>query len=194
MAKKLDNKILDQIELIMPPAKKELRFIQSRDWAEVENLKKRESMYKLQDILNSRNLTALLKFHTTAKEDLGHPKVKKTIELLLQFYFILEERYNKMSEKFDWTTYVDDAGAEKGNGMTAEKKQELEIEFQSGVLKDYSKFKEDLRKINFGEDVVTVDIPIHGDTPIPIVMRETIENRYPEVAEHIKIKEQEANG
>ena len=81
-----------------------------------------------------------------------------------------------------------DEGSEGGNGLTAEKKQELEIDFQSGVLKDYSKFKQDLRKINFGENVITVDIPIHGDTPIPIIMREMIENRYPEVKEFLQNK------
>lgn len=184
----LDNKIKDYIDLITPPAKKEINFIKNNDWSEVTLLKKRESMYKLQDKLNDRNLSSLLTLHELAKSDLTHPKVRSTIQLLLEFYYVLETRYYKMDEKYDWTTFLDDEGSEGGNGLTAEKKQELEIDFQSGVLKDYSKFKQDLRKINFGENVITVDIPIHGDTPIPIIMREMIENRYPEVKEFLQNK------
>lgn len=190
MAKKrpLDKKVQDNIELITPPAKKELKFIKANDWSEVAGLKKRESMYDLQNILNSRNLTALEKLYSLAKDDLTHPDVRKTIKLLTEFYFILEKRYHNMSEKFDWTTYVDDIGVEDGTGERAEKKQAEEIEFQSGVLKDYSRFKDKLRSINFGEDVITVDIPVHGDKPIPIIMKDMIESRYPEIDELIESK------
>lgn len=190
MSRKLDNRIQDQIDLIVPPAKKELTFIKKADknWSEVSNIDKRETMYKLQDLLNSRNIGALLKFHEIAKDELSHPDVKKTINLLLEFYFILEERYNNMEQKFDWTTYVDDYNVEGGEGLKAEKKQEREITFQNGVLKDYSSFKEKLRRINFGEESLSIDIPVHGDIPIPIVMHEVMENRYPEIKEFIDKK------
>ena len=97
-----------------------------------------------------------------------------------------------MDKKFDWTKFSDedfDTHSEEEDGKkSVEKKQAEEIEFQHYVLKDYSAFKEKLRKINFGEDQAIVDIPIHGDTPVPIMMSEVIEERYPEVSELIKNK------
>ena len=63
-----------------------------------------------------------------------------------------------------------------------------EIEFQSGVLKDLSRFKENLRKINFGEESNDLDIPIHSDKPIPVIMAESVEARYPEIREFINKK------
>jgi hypothetical protein len=194
--KYLDKKILDNIELISPVAEKELKFVQEKDWSEIENLKKRESAYRLQDMLNARNLDALVKLYNLAIEDLSHPTVKSTISLLMGFYTLLEERYANMNKKFDWTEFTDDDISTDSDGnktKSVEKKQEEEIEFQSGVLKDYSAFKEQLRKINFGDEQGVIDIPIHGDTPIPLLMRVIIEERYPEVTEEIekKLKEGE---
>lgn len=187
----LDSRIQDNIDLITPPAKKELNFIKNNDWAEVSFLEKRKSMYELQSILNNRNITALEKLYSIAQENLGHPEVKKTISTLIQFFYILEERYHKMVEKFDWTSYVDDSEEEGKKAKRAEVKQAEEIEFQSGVLKDYSRYKDKLRSINFGEDVISVNIPIHGDTPVPIIMRSAIEKRYPEIQKFIESKNQQ---
>jgi hypothetical protein len=196
MSKHLDKKITDNIELVSPVAEKELKFVQGKDWSEIDNLKKRESAYQLQDMLNSRNLHALVKLYNLAAEDLGHPKVKRTIELLMGFYIILEERYHNMDKKFDWTEFTDEDVKIDGEGnkvSSVEKKQEEEIKFQSGVFKDYSAFREMLRKINFGNDEALVDIPIHGDAPIPLLMSNAIEVRYPEVKELIdkKLSEEE---
>ena len=196
MSKHLDKKITDNIELVSPVAEKELKFVQGKDWSEIDNLKKRESAYELQNMLNSRNLHALVKLHSLAAEDLGHPRVKRTIELLMGFYIILEERYHNMDKKFDWTEFTEEdvkVDAEGNKVSSVEKKQEAEIKFQSGVFKDYSAFREMLRKINFGNDEALVDIPIHGDAPVPMMMGDAIEERYPEVTELIekKLKEDE---
>ena len=192
MSKYLDKKVLDNIEMVTPIAEKELKFIQSIDWSEINNLKKRETAYKLQDMLNSRNIDALIKLHSLALGDLRHPKVKRTVDVLISFYTLLEQRYINMDKKFDWTKFSDEDfethSEEEDGKKSVEKKQAEEIEFQHYVLKDYSAFKEKLRKINFGEDQAIVDIPIHGDTPIPIMMSEVIEERYPEVSELIKNK------
>lgn len=192
MSKYLDKKVLDNIEMVTPIAEKELKFIQSIDWSEINNLKKRETAYKLQDMLNSRNIDALIKLHSLALGDLSHPKVKRTVDVLISFYTLLEQRYINMDKKFDWTKFSDEDfethSEEEDGKKSVEKKQAEEIEFQHYVLKDYSAFKEKLRKINFGEDQAIVDIPIHGDTPVPIMMSDVIEERYPEVVELIKNK------
>ena len=177
----LDKKVQDHIDLVIPPAKKELKFIKEQDWSEISHLGKRESMYNLQSILNERNINALVKLYNLAEEDLGHPEVRKSIKILLEFYYILEKRYQNVDKKFDWTKFDQ---SEKD----IEKKMADEIEFQSGVLKDLSRFKENLRKINFGEESNDLDIPIHSDKPIPVIMAESVEARYPEIREFINKK------
>jgi hypothetical protein len=177
----LDKKVQDHIDLVVPPAKKELKFIKDQDWSKVSHIGKRDSMYKLQHILNERNINALVKLYNLAEESLGHPDVKKSIKMLLEFYYILEKRYQEVDKKFDWTKFDQ---TEKD----IEKKMAEEIEFQSGVLKNLSEFKERLRKINFGEESNDLDIPIHSDKPIPIIMSESIEQRYPEIREFINQK------
>lgn len=180
----IDKKLRDHLDLIMPPAKKELKFIKEHDWSTVAKLDKRESMYNLQSILNDRNISALIKLYSLAEEDLGNPEIRKSIRLLLEFYYILEARYNHVTTAFDWTEF-DEADA------NVEKKMELEIAFQSGVLKDLSSFKERLRKINFGEESDNLDIPIHADKPIPMTMSVAIEERYPEIRQFINKKKEE---
>lgn len=183
----LDKKIDDHINLVIPPAKKELKFVRDNDWSDIPNLATRESMYKLQSILNERNLNALIKLYSLAEEELGNPEVRKSIKILIEFFYILEKRYMTVDKKFDWTKFDQ---TEKG----FEKRMELEIEFQSNVLKDLSNFKERLRKINFGEESSDLDIPIHSDKPIPLTMSRAIEERYPEIRDFINKKLEAKNG
>lgn len=183
----LDKKIDDHINLVIPPAKKELKFVRDNDWSDIPNLATRESMYKLQSILNERNLNTLIKLYSLAEEELGNPEVRKSIKILIEFFYILEKRYMTVDKKFDWTKFDQ---TEKG----FEKRMELEIEFQSNVLKDLSNFKERLRKINFGEESSDLDIPIHSDKPIPLTMSRAIEERYPEIRDFINKKLEAKNG
>lgn len=183
----LDKKIDDHINLVIPPAKKELKFVRDNDWSDIPNLATRESMYKLQSILNERNLNALIKLYSLAEEELGNPEVRKSIKILIEFFYILEKRYMTVDKKFDWTKFDQ---TEKG----FEKRMELEIEFQSNILKDLSNFKERLRKINFGEESSDLDIPIHSDKPIPLTMSRAIEERYPEIRDFINKKLEAKNG
>lgn len=180
----LDEKIKDHIELIIAPAKKELDYIKGRDWSNISEFKKRESEYKLQEMLNHRNINALIKLHALAKNDLKHPEVKATMAILMQFYKILEKRYSNMETKFDWTTVYE-------GDQDEEAKKMKEIEFQSGVLTDLTKHKSDLRKINFGEDTDEINIQMHADTPIPMMMADMVEGRYPEIKEFLKRKDKD---
>lgn len=179
----LDKKIEDHLDLTLPAAKKEIKFIKEHDWSKIPRLEKRESKYILQNILNDRNINALVKLHSLAKEDLGHPKVKDAVGIFLEFYKVLDERYAYVDKRFDWTKFDQE-------DENVEAKMEAEMKFQSEVLKNLTSFKERLRKINFGQETSTLDIPIYADKPIPLTMSQSLEERYPEIREHIdKIKE-----
>lgn len=177
----LDPKIQDYIDLVVGPAKKELKYIEDNDWVTLTTFKRRESEYSLQHLLNNRNIKALIKFYGLAKNDLKHPKVKSTMDLLMKFYRILEERFLKVEKLYDWTTVFADV-------KNSEERKREEIEFQSTVLKDLTGFKEELRKINFGNQSDTINVDMHSDIPIPFVMRVAIEERYPEVREFMDDK------
>lgn len=178
MAKELDKKIQDHLDLTVPAAKKEINFIENLDWSKIPNLEKREKKYNVQNILNDRNINALVKLHAIAKEDLNHPVVKDSIKLFLKFYYILQDRYESVDKRFDWTKFDQD-------DENVEAKQEAEMVFQAEVLKNLTIYRERLRKINFGEEDTGLDVPIHGDKPIPIAMKYIIEQRYPEIREKI---------
>jgi hypothetical protein len=60
MARELDKKIQDHLDLTVPAAKKELNFIENLDWSKIPNLDKREKKYSVQNILNDRNINALV--------------------------------------------------------------------------------------------------------------------------------------
>lgn len=186
MAKDLDKKIQDLLDLTLPAAKKELNFIQNHDWSLIEKLERRELKYNIQHILNDRNINVLVKLYSLAKEDLYHPKVKNAIEIFLKFYFVLDERYAVVDKKFDWTKFDQDDD-------DVEVKMESEMKFQTEVLKSLTTFRERLRKINFGEQSTALDIPIYSDKPVPLSLKSSIETRYPEVRELIeeRIKEKD---
>ena len=184
MARALDKKIQDLLDLTLPAAKKELNFVKSVDWTDIDNLERREMKYNLQHKLNDRNLNVLVKLYHLAIEDLYHPDVKKAIKIFIEFYYILDKRYAVMDKKYDWTKFDQEA-------KDAESKMAAELSFQTEVLKNLTTFRERLRKINFGEESTALDIPIHSDKPVPITMSDSIEARYPEVREHIDARKQE---
>lgn len=184
MARPLDSKIQDLLDLILPAAKKELNFIKNVDWSVIDNLDKREIKYNIQHKLNDRNIKALLKLYNLAIDDLGHPSVRSAVKIFLEFYYILEQRYSVVDEKYDWTKFDQEE-------KNVEAKMEAEISFQTEVLKNLTAFREMLRKINFGDESTSLDIPIHSDKPVPITMRESIEKRYPEVREFIESRKKE---
>jgi hypothetical protein len=185
MSREIDKKIQDHLDLTVPAAKKELNFIENLDWSKIPNLEKREKKYNVQNILNDRNINALVKLHSIAKEDLSHPEVKKAVKLFLRFYYVLQERYSYVDKRFDWTKFDQDDD-------NVEAKMEAEMVFQAEVLKNLTIYRERLRKINFGEEDAGLDIPIHGDKPVPIAMQYVIEQRYPEIREKINERLQDS--
>lgn len=166
----LNSDIKDFISSVELTTERELSYVKQNDWTLVLNKDAREEEYKLQDLLTSRALTNAKVLYTKAKEELSNPEVKKALNKFFEFLKIHGDRSDNYLMKTDWTS------SELG---VADKRDE--IEFQSTVLSNLTKHKDSARKMNYGEETLVVSLPIYNDEPIPLIMADKIEERYPEV-------------
>lgn len=171
--KKLSTTITDFLEPLEASMNKEITFIRNNDWTDVEDRKKRETQLKLHAKLTDRGLKHAEKLQNLAEEDLDHPRLKKVFKTYFEMFEIFEKRYYLYTENEDWTKYLEK------NLSEAEMKQELQL--QSEALKHITTFKETARKINIDNNKKTINLPILNNQPIPLVMREVVEQRYPEI-------------
>lgn len=185
MAKKkipnLGSKILDHLELHFGPAKKALKYVEDNDWSKISKIKAREDEYEVQHLLTNKNVRSFIEFYELAQEDLGHPKVQEAIKTYVEFYNLLEKRFEYMESQYDWSVIFE---GEKDEHL----KKKAEIEFQTKVLGQLDNFKKNLRKINFGDQRNEINIAIFNDTPIPLMMREEAEEKFPELREYMEKK------
>lgn len=167
------------ISRVLPPAKKELRYIEDNDWSEIVNVKSRENAYKVQRLLIDRNLTSAVLLYKMAGEDVKRKRVQAALSTFMTFFTILRDRYERMIQKFDWTGFdlSDDKQADKA---------EAEVSFQSKVLDDVNGHEVALRGINFGEQDDSVNIRFFDEKPAPFLMRSAIETVYPEIKDFLK--------
>ena len=61
-----------------------------------------------------------------------------------------------------------------------------EWEFQSGMLKDINASRARMQKVNIGDNIKSVNVPIFGDQPVPLIMRQAFEKKFPEIKEYIQ--------
>ena len=173
----LDPTIEDFLSTFEETSKKEVNYIIANDWTTQPDRGIRESRHDLEVLLVERNTSTAEKLFTLCKGDTKHPRVKSALDLLIKFFSIYQERKEKYMRSEDWTLYAIDG--KNDSDIRAE------IEFQSEILKNISKYKEKLRKINFGEDSAVVDIQIFGNVSIPLMMSDIIEERYPEIKDFL---------
>lgn len=176
---KLDSKVQDHLDLHVKPAKKALKYIEDTDWTNISDVAQREDEYDIQHLLTNKNIKSGIELYNLSKEEVSHPTVTSNMKLFLEFFHILEKRFEDMEKRYDWTTIF--KGEEDEHG-----KKRKEIEFQTKVLSNLDGFKQALRKINFGDDSNGVNIPIYNDTPVPFMMASQVEEVFPEVIEYME--------
>ncbi|MEX0597432.1 MAG: hypothetical protein WD512_13135 [Candidatus Paceibacterota bacterium] len=177
----LDPATEDFIEAVSTTVNKELQYVKDNDWTKVKNFKPRETMHDLQILLTKNNLDNAKKLFSLCNNEVGHPKVKSMMKKLMSFQTIYRERANKYNRSQDWSTFIDDESKSKGD-------MEEEIKFQSEINKNVTKFGGDSRKINDGDSIVSLSLPIWNEEPVPFMMKEIIEQKYPEVLKYVENK------
>lgn len=177
----LDPAVDGFIKRILPPAKKELKYIKDEDWSEIKNIKTRKNNYDVHHVITDRNIKYAIKLYKMAGEDVEKPRVKTTLDFLIGFFNILDERYSQMVEKFDYTALNLEEEEETN-------KMKFEVEFQSTVLNHINSMEASLRTINFGGESDELHIEFHGKQPIPFMMSETMEKKYPDIKKFLEKK------
>lgn len=179
----LDQDVADYISLVNKSVQKEKVFITQKDWSIEETLEGRIKLHDIQRLLIDRNINHATKLYDLAstRDCLAHKDVKDMIKSLLEFFYIYESRYDVYVESQDWSSYLED-------GETSIKNPEKEIQFSSEVAKWVSNYQSKVRKIHDSEDGSRVLISTQKDTPVPFLMRRTIEEKYDSVADLMKDK------
>jgi len=176
MSNELSPAVDSYIRRILPQAKKELTYIEGEDWSVIKNVKSRDNAYEVHNLITDRNVRSAVTLYNMAGEDIGKKRVKNALEVLVKFFTILDERYKKVIEKFDWTAFnTEEEGSAKN-----------EVEFQSAVLKNINTLEDKLRGINFGGESDELHIEFHGDKPVPFMMNERMEEKYPDIKKHLE--------
>jgi hypothetical protein len=181
MAEELSEDILDFIDEIKITTRKEKSYLNSIDWSVLDTLSEREEEYDLQNLLVNRALSNAETLFKLAKADIRNAKVKVMLEELLSLFKIHDKRSNTYLKTQDWTAVIEGV-----DGVKINKKKE--IEFQSAIQKNSVDFRSKSRKININEEGQTIDIPIFSNIPIPLLMIDQIQERYPEVKEMLDEK------
>jgi len=183
----LDDEIEVFIEGIKTTINKERKYIDSIDWTGIVQNDDRSEEYKLQHLIVNRTILNAIALYDLAKSDLKNKLVKSTLEELLSLSKVHERRSSDYLKNQDWTIIEDDSSK-------AREKRRFEVEFQSTIQKDIVDLSKRIRKIDISDSKQSISISIHGDVPIPLVMREVFEERYPEILEVIENKKTKKNG
>lgn len=178
-----DNSVKESVDSyisrILPQATKEFKFVKDNDWTEISNVKTREQNYKIQKLLVDRNIKSAVKLYKMAGEDIKSKRVRSTLRTLIEFYKVLNDRYKVMIDTFNWTEFNLEDDKEAGRAAA-------EVKFQAGVLDDVNALDSELRGINYGDESDTINVAMHSNTPIPFMMKEYIEGKFPEISEFLK--------
>lgn len=178
----LKPEIKDFIESVELTTDKEFTYINQNDWTLISDREVREEEYKLHQLLTKRAITNAVTLYKKAKDDLTHPTVKSTLNKFFDFLKVHEQRSDKYLSETDWMA----------DGYSVGEKR-FEIEFQSTILKNVTGLKEEARSINYGEESLEVNLPIHGDVPAPLLMRQKLEERYPEIKKYLEDRKSKEN-
>lgn len=183
----LDEEIEVFIDGIKTTIGKERKYIESVDWTGIVQNDDRSEEYKLQQLIVSRTIQNATTLYGLAKDDLKNKKVKSVLEELLSVAKMHENRSSTYLKNQDWTVIED-------NDSKSREKRRFEVEFQSAIQKDIVSLSKLIRKIDISDNKQSVAIGIHGDIPIPLLMREIFEERYPDILEVIENKKAKKNG
>lgn len=177
--KKLDPTLEDFLKPLEDPIKKEVKFLENNDWTTDKNRGKRKSALEVHTMITDRALNNAGSLYKLSKGDLDHPRLKSIFEIYSKIYKLFEGRYYSYVEKEDWTTYED------GKEVTDE------LELQSDARKSLTKFSSVMRDINFGDEVNSHNVHTFNNTPIPLMMKELVEERWPEIKDYLEKRKEE---
>ena len=148
-------------------------FFKEKDWRAGEEVYKDYLLHKDISIIV---IDRLKYFVTKFDPYLKQKSVKSFMDIMLSSVNIFLDRVN------DYYT----SPINSWKNMEDLDRQRTEMNFQAEIISDYNKIKDKLFALNLDDTVTVLDIPIHSDKKIPMLMAETVEEKFPKITEFIK--------
>lgn len=181
----LNVEIEDFIETSYRPLAKEIEFIKDNDWTKGIKLDRRVQEHGLSVMITDRAIKTAKDLHKIAINDLSNKDVKGVMKLCKDIFTIYEQRYHAYTTTQDWTLFT--------KSKEDLSKAEGEMSFQNDMRNQLNTFKRVMRDINFGEETERIDIKTFKDEPIPLMMREKAEEKFPEILTFLNTAEKDAS-
>jgi len=185
MEEKLNEEVETYLDIIAPLTKNSLGLIESEDWVYSED---RAEVFNLQYMLTERNLKYALELQTKAFFFKEHerPEVIRAVKELMYFYDIFVQRFNAYNENSSSVMQNLSEKKSKRYGKAKLTAMEYEIKFQSDLTNAYTKLTLLYKKIINATSEDRVVIPTFNDEPLPLLMREQLEETFPQLKKFLE--------
>ena len=174
----LEDNVLLFIDSIKIPQERNLKIVKESDWTAKVEMSEKEELYKVHRFFVDRAVDNATTLYNMCNGDTRNKSVKEVLETLSAIFNLQSERVEKYINDNDWSIDLVETG-KVSDAML------VEGEFQSGMLKDINTSRAKMQKVNIGDNIKSVNVPIFGDQPVPLIMRQAIEKKFPEIKEYI---------
>lgn len=184
----LHEEVEAALEAYEPQLLNSLGLVTEENWVWSDD---RKDTFELQFQLTKRNLTFAQQLQTLAitHNNSTHERVVDVVNRLISLYDIFKERYNEYNiSSAEIIRGIKEKQKEKGKKTLS---VELEVKFQSDVAEAYSKLTALYKKINNLASDDRIIIPTFNDVPIPLVMREQMEEAFPNIKPFLEKKKKD---
>ena len=177
----LDDNIVLYIDSIKIPQERNLQILKESDWSTKGKLEEREDLYKIHAFFVQRAVDNASKLYEIAAGDTRKKAVKNMLETLSEIFNIQSKRVESYISANDWSKDLAVSGTVSGSMLE-------EAEFQSKILQEINSARAKMQKLNIGDNIRSVNVPIFGDHPVPLIMRKAFEKKFPEIKEYLRLR------
>lgn len=191
MAKKVEEELdidLDiAIESFQLLSGKQWDYVEKENWSQGTGLKSISKMYTGNYSITELTLTQAvaclqlaLKFGFESSD-----KIAGVIGTAKSFFDLFEERYKYFIENKTYDVFLKEDAEETSKNENYF--SELVV-FETRITKAYSKFKTQLKTLESADRNKHMSFPTFNDIPIPFLMKDTIEDKHPEIRNYLQTR------
>jgi hypothetical protein len=174
-----------EIESFNMLSEKQLSYVIQEDWSKGKGLKTVDKMYMGNHKVTELTINQAIACITLAAK-LGlesNEKIVSVIERARVFFDYFESRYQHYikTKTYDVFLLEDKEETEKNANYFSDI-----VVFESKITKALAKFKTQLKALESTDRSRHLVFPTFNDTPIPFLMRETVEEKHPELKTYLE--------
>lgn len=179
----IEEDLLNEIEVLLEPAKKEFEYISKNNWIEEPSRNVRIKKHKIQENFTKNVVNNLSEFFPKIKNYTRHEEVRNLVSLLLSFTEIYSSRFEEYKKLQDWSNYpiLED---DKDSTFDIE----AESTFQSEILRNIQTWKNKLKRVTLDNNLDTFVLPVIKNIHLGIMFSDFVYEKYPETKEIVDRK------